>query len=450
MKKFYVHRTCPCGKIKGIGTKGYHYFKGIRYATAKRWEAPEEVTSWPGTYDATVLRPWCYQRSAFTQERYPTEQFYYDETVEKDPCTYSEDCLFLNIWAPATGEKLPVLVYIHGGSYETGGSNNYSVDGTSYTDRGLICININYRLNAFSCAYGDGITGNFGLQDQVCALQWIKHNIAAFGGDPDKVTIMGESAGAMSVQNLIYTPLAKGLFRGAIMLSGGGILQKCFRIRTPEVTQEAWQRIKDAFGVKNLQELKTADPEKLYFTWKNICDSDSRFCFPATPVIDGTVIPDDPHTLVKEKKINAVPSILSVLSEDMWPLSLYNSIMEYAELNEQGDLPAVYGLYMDRAVPGSNHGAYHGADVRYAFCALDNSWRPYDSIDYRIANNMADYFAAFAANGIPSVDGLAEWKPLRGGNQQFMHFGDNPCSMCNVPEEHLDAVQKRKTPFPSV
>lgn len=450
MKKFYVHRTCPCGEVKGIGTASYHLFKGVRYATAERWEAPKEVTSWEGTYDATTPGPWCFQRRAFIRERSGVEQFYYNESVEKEICSFSEDCLYLNVWTPHAGEKLPVLVYIHGGSYETGGSTNPSLDGAAYAARGLICITINYRLNAFACAYGDGITGNFGVQDQVCALRWIQHNITAFGGDPDKVTIMGESAGAMSVQNMIFTPLARGLFRGAIMLSGGGILEKCFPIRTPERAQEVWQKVKEAFGVQRLQELKTADPGKLYCTWKDICNSDPRFAFPATPVIDGTVIPADPRTLVQEGRINDVPSICGVLSEDMWPLSLYRTILEWGELTEQAGLSKVYGLYMDRAVPGSDHGAYHGADVRYAFCVLDKSWRPYTPIDYRIANDMADYFAAFASSGFPAAAGLTEWKPLRNGNRQFMHFGDEPCAMCYVPEEHLDSIQKRGKPFPSV
>lgn len=118
---------------------------------------------------------------------------------------------------------------------------------------------------------------------------------------------------------MLFTPLARGLFRDAIMLSGGGILEKCFPIRTPERAQEVWQKVKDAFGVQSLQELKTTDPDKLYCTWKDICSADPRFAFPATPVIDGTVIPADPRTMVQEGRINGVPSICGVLSEDMCP-----------------------------------------------------------------------------------------------------------------------------------
>lgn len=450
MKMSYVYAACPCGEIRGIGAGDYHLFKGVRYAAAKRWEAPVEVTSWEGVYDATVQRDWCWQWNSFMEERSGPDQFYYDETVEKAVCTYSEDCLNLNIWRPAEGEDLPVLVYIHGGSYETGGGSNPSFNGQAYCARGLVYITINYRLNAFACAYGDGITGNFGIRDQACALRWIRNNIAAFGGDPEKVTVMGESAGAMSVQNMIYTPLAKGLFRGAIMLSGGGILQKSFQIRTPEGAAEVWQKVKERLGAASMEELKSADPAALFCTWKEICNSDPRFAFPTTPVIDGEVIPDDPRRLAEEGRVNGVPAICSVLSEDMWPLRLYRAIVEWGELMEKAGLPNVYGMYLDRAVPGSEHGAYHGCDQRYAFHTLDTSWRPYEEIDHRISENMVDYFAAFAKTGVPAVDGLAEWTPIRGGSRRFMHFGDEPCAMVEVPEERLDAFQRLRRPFPNM
>lgn len=132
------------------------------------------------------------------------------------------------------------------------------------------------------------------------------------------------------------------------------------------------------------------------------------------------------------------------------PFRLYHTIWEWGALTEQAGLPEVYGLYMDRAVPGNDHGAYHGADVRYAFCVLDKPRRPYEAIDYRIANDMADFFAGFSKTGVPAADGRAEWVPLRNGNQQFMHFGDEPCAMCDVPEQRLEAVQNLGKPFPII
>ncbi len=443
----YIYRTCPCGDIKGVGTDSYLLFKSIRYAHAERWEPPEETTGWIGTYDATVPTPYCCQHDAFIAEKTATGKFYCDEIVDKPAILYSEDCLRLNIWTPIGAENAPVLVYIHGGSYETGGSG---YNGEVYCRQGILLVTIQYRLNAFSSAVGDGHTGNYGLQDQICALQWIKHNIAAFGGDPNRVTIMGESAGAMSVQCLILSPLAKGLFRGAIMLSGGGLLPKAFGMKDGSIAKELWRKIQDAFGAANLDELKTVPAKEIYLTWLRISSSDFRYVFPATPIIDGYTLPDEPRELVRTRRINAVPAIISILSEDMWPLDLYRSAVEWAFLMERAAYPAVYGLYFDRAIPGDHYGAFHGGDLRYAFHTFNTSWRPFDEIDERISENMVEYFVNFAKTGVPSGNGLATWEPIREENCGFMHFGDDPCKMCFVPEDRLLSVQKRGKPFPGM
>ena len=137
----------------------------------------------------------------------------------------------------------------------------------------------------FASAVGDGHTGNYGLQDQICALQWIKHNIAAFGGDPNRVTISGESAGALSVQNLIYSPLAKDLFCGAVMLSGAGLLPKVLGTNDPAVVKELWVKVKEALGAATLDELKSAPAKDVFLTWKKISASDPKYTLPAIPVI---------------------------------------------------------------------------------------------------------------------------------------------------------------------
>lgn len=446
----YVYSTCPCGQIKGIGAGDYRLFKGIRYARANRWEAPEEVTNWEGVYDATAPGALCPQYDAYITKRPPVKQFYYDETVEKEGASYSEDCLYLNIWTPADAQNAPVLMYIHGGSYETGAGSKASFQGMNYCRRGVIVVTINYRLNAFSSAVGDGIKSNFGLRDQVCALQWIRHNIAAFGGDPEKVTIMGESAGAMSVQNLIFTPLAKGLFQGAVMLSGAGILPEAFRIKAPQDAEELWIRVREALGVDSMEALKNVPAEQVFRTWQSIHPTDRRFAQPTTPVIDGETIPATPRQLAEEGRVNGVPTIAAVLSEDMWPRTLYRTVLEWAELMEAAEMPPVYGLYMDRPVPGSDFGAYHGCDVRYAFGTFESSWRPYETVDYRISANMMDYIAGFVKTGIPAAQGLPEWTPLQGKNRRFMHFGNEPCAMVEVPEDRLEAFQKKGKPFPGM
>ena len=446
----FIYRTCACGDIRGIGKKDHNIFKGIYYARADRWEPPVPVTAWEGTYDATVQGVACPQRYYYEKASTPTAHFYRDETVEKHVINYSEDCLCLNIWTPKKGDHLPVLVYIHGGSYETGNCSTPGFSGIPYCQRDIVMVTINYRLNAFSGAIGDGHEGNYGLQDQICALQWIRRNIAAFGGDPEKVTIMGESAGAMSVQNLVFSPMAKGLFRGAVMLSGGGVLPRAFRIKEREIVADLWADVKKHFGKETIDELKEIPAKDLYFGFQKVVAGNSRYAYPASPVVDGKFIPDAPQALIDSSRINNVPTIMSVLSEDMWPHTLYEAIVGWGLNMEKNGLCPCYGMYFDRQIPGSDHGAYHGCDVKYSFDTLDLSWRPYDEIDLRISQNMIDFFAAFVKTGVPQVDGLATWEPLGKDQPKFMHFGDAPCSMEEVPADRLEATQAKGKPFPGM
>ena len=446
----YTYRNCPCGPVQGIGTDEYDLFKGIPYARAMRWEPPVPVTQWEGELDATAQGWACPQSNAYGLFITNVTRFYRHEGVEKQTVIYSEDCLNLNIWAPKNAHNVPVLVYIHGGGYETGHGSVPSFQGSAYCQRGIILVTINYRLNAFASAVGDGHSGNYGLQDQICALQWIQRNIEGFGGDPDKVTIMGESAGAMSVQNLILSPMARGLFRGAIMLSGGGLLPRAFRIKPPQDMIDLWAEVKKFFSADSIDGLKDIPAEELYAVWKKLSMTNPRFSCPATPVIDGQFIPDNPHALAEAGKINPVPTILTVLSEDMWPHTLYQTIVQWAEIMERNGLAPVYGGYFDRAVPGSDHGAYHGCDVRYVFDTMSTSWRPYTDTDRRISKDIMDYFAAFAKTGVPQADGLADWLPLSAKQQAFMHFGDAPCSMESVPADRLQTTEGKGKPFPGM
>lgn len=446
----YTYRKCPCGTAKGIAKEDYDFFKGIPFARAERWEAPVPVTKWDEEFNATYQGHACPQSYGFNFGITNTTRFYHNETVEKHTVVYSEDCLNLNILTPKNAENAPVLVFIHGGSYETGNGSAPGFHGAAYCRRGVILVTINYRLNAFAGAIGDGHSGNYGLQDQICALQWIQRNIAGFGGDPKKVTIMGESAGAMSVQNLILSPMAKGLFRAAILHSGGGILPRAFRIKGPEDMIALWQEVKQHFGVNTIDELKQIPPQELFVAWKTISAGNRRYACPAVPVIDGTFIPDTPHALAEAGNVNPVPTIHLFLSEDMWPHTLYDTITQWAQLMEKAGLPPVYGAYFDRAAPGSDHGAFHACDVKYAFDTLDNCWRPFTETDYRISRNMIDYYVGFVKTGVPQAEDLPQWAPLAGDQQKFMHFGDAPCAMVEVPVEQLQATEAKGKPFPTL
>ena len=454
----YVYITCPCGDIRGVGREEYTHFKGVRYATAERWEAPVQVKSWDGCFDATVQGAVCPQHDAYISTKTAVALVYYNDNVEKTVYRYSEDCLNLNIYVPTYAveeqgtlkDKLPVLVYFHGGSYNTGSGANPNFHGAGYCKRGVILIDVNYRLNAFASAYGDGITGNFGLLDQICALNWIRDNIEAFGGDADNINIMGESAGAMSVQHLIYAPKAKGLFKRAIMLSGGGNLPKHFRVRTPELAEEFWKKMKEGFKVTAIQELRQFPAEDIYLAWDRLMASELKYGYISMPVANGDSIPALPEELTAAGRVNAVPCIISITARDMFVKSLYDTAVEWALAMEEQPLAPTYGQFFSRAVSGCPYGAFHGGDTKYAFGTLDQCSRAVNTDDYRISDEILDRYAAFVKTGRPDIPGKAKWQPISGEDRRFMNFNENPSEMIDVPEAELQAFEDLKKPFPGM
>ncbi len=208
------------GQLAGRSVDGINVFRGIPYASAPvgelRWKPPRPAERWEGVRDASAFGPSCIQPPV------PPASVYFDP-----PKASSEDCLSLNVWAPSDAKNAPVIVWIHGGSLRIGGSAQPMYDATAYAERGVVFVSINYRLGVLGwLAHPDlmaedrsGLSGNYGLRDQIAALEWVRDNIAAFGGDPDNVTIMGESAGALSVTYLLVSPKAESLFDKAIIES---------------------------------------------------------------------------------------------------------------------------------------------------------------------------------------------------------------------------------------
>lgn len=213
--------TIAGGAINGTTTAGVTAFKGIPYAAApvgdNRWRAPQPVTPWTGTRDAGTYGADCAQ-APFPPDSAP---------IRTQP---AEDCLFANVWMPASarpGAKLPVMVWVHGGGFVNGGTSPAVYDGSAFARDGVVLVSVNYRLGRFGffahpALAAEGFGGNFGFLDQIAALKWVQANVAAFGGDPARVTVFGESAGGMSMHMLLQSPLARGLFAGAIIESGGG------------------------------------------------------------------------------------------------------------------------------------------------------------------------------------------------------------------------------------
>ena len=453
----YVYLDTPCGTVRGLRRDGYLLFAGIPFASAGRWEDPKVVEHWEGVYDATRFGPLCSQQLAFHPEYGQNDgysRFYYEQNAQKPIYEYSENGLNLNIWAPEKGENLPVAVFIHGGSFLTGGNSSPNIcNGADYCRRGVILVNLNYRLNAFATGYDKTHKGNYALKDQVAALTWVKQNIAAFGGDPDRIVGMGESAGALSLQLLLYCPMARDLLKGAIFMSGGGNFESLGTPARPEISELVWKLVMEKFGADSLDALKDVPAMEVYDAWQEARASDITLennC--AKPIVDGEWVPAGFAELAAKHEILDIPCILGMSSQDMYPYYLYQFIVDWAAYHERDGRKPVYGYYLDRQVPGGdNVGAYHGVDLWYAFGTLDANWRPFEEIDYRISEHMIDYFASFIKTGVPQAEGLCQWEPMTGGSARFLRFGDDPPQMYQPPVEQLISdIRNTLKPFPGM
>ena len=397
----------PCGEIMGTQGRvpGTIAYKGIRYATAGRWEYPKQVTRWEGVYDATAYGACSYQpRSFYNEEENLKKIFYYNEFRKGASYTYSEDCLFLNIFTPEQveeGSKLPVLIYIHGGGFTGGCGHEKHFDGPVWPAKGVIGVTLNYRLGpmGFVCLpelkEEAGYTGNYGLYDQMTAIRWIKDNIAAFGGDPDRITIMGQSAGAMSVQQHCLSPMTDGLFCGAVMSSGGGV-HKVLSAIPAEKHYAFWQTAMKHAGCETLAQFREISPEKLFEVWNEAKkEVKGGGCFPC---IDGRLVVGTGTKLLAAGKQKDIHYMAGSTSEDMMPPILLSMAKGWCAAQKKTS----YTWYFDRQLPGDDHGAWHSADLWYWFGTLENGWRPWEEKDHELAEQMMDYLCNFVKKGDPN------------------------------------------------
>ena len=423
----YIVNT-PCGTVQGCAGRvaGTAAYKGIRYATAGRWEYPTQVTAWEGTYDATKYGHCSYQPRAFYNEEENLKKiFYYNEFRKGETYTYSEDCLFLNVFTPDTakaGDKLPVLVYIHGGGFTGGCGHEKHFDGPVWPAKGIIGVTLNYRLGpmGFVCLQElkeeAGFTGNYGLYDQMTAIQWVRDNIAAFGGDPENITIMGQSAGAASVQLQSQSPMTKGLFSKAIMSSGcglGGMLAT-----TMEKSCAFWKEVMVRCGCETLEQFRALPVETLFEAWQTAKKEIKGGGGAAFPVKDGRFSVEGavPHD---------IPYMAGSTSEDMAPPVLQSMTRKWIANREKPG----YTWYFERQLPGDNNGAWHSADLWYWFGTLENCWRPMEDTDRELSSRMVDYLCSFVKTGNPNGAGLPQWVASGKGQNAVMRFGDKGNAM---------------------
>ena len=435
-------RNTPCGPITGCGCQwpGVAAYKGIRYATDGRWEYPTPVTRWEGTYQATAYGAACYQpRSFYDEAQVPEKAFYYNEFRRGEHYDYSEDCLFLNIWTPADAgpdARLPVLFYIHGGGFTGGCGHEKHFDGPAWPTKGVVAVTINYRLGplGFAClpelSAEAGHTGNYGLYDQLCALQWVHDNIAAFGGDPDRVTLMGQSAGAMSVQQLCLSPLTRGLAAGAVMSSGGGVGEEFAATPAPD-HYAFWQAVMRRAGCADLAEFRALAPQALFAAWQQEKAADGGRMRTA-PVIDGRLIPRDGMAAARRGDQLPIPYLMGSTSEDIVPPIVHRMAKGWCRLQADQGRPAAYAWFFDRRLPGDGNGAWHSSDLWYWFGTLDHCWRPMTAKDRLLSEQMVQYLTNFARTGDPNGGGLPRWEAVRKGQSRVLRLGEGETRMGGV------------------
>ena len=424
----YIVHT-PCGDVRGFASRvaGSVAYKGIRYATAGRWEYPRQVTHWDGVYDATEYGHCSYQPRAFYNEEENLKKiFYYNEFRKGETYTYSEDCLFLNVYTPegaAEEDRLPVIVYIHGGGFTGGCGHEKHFDGPVWPTRGVIGVTLNYRLGpmGFVCLpqlkEEAGHTGNYGLYDQMTAIRWLKDNIASFGGDPENITIMGQSAGAASVQLQSCSPLTEGLFGKAVMSSGCGLGR--LMSGSEKKSCAFWQEVMTRCGCETLEQFRALPVERLFEVWQSSKKEIKGGNAATFPVTDG-------HFAAEGSAAHNILYMAGSTSEDMAPPLLHHFTRKWIAAREKPG----YTWYFNRRLPGDDNGAWHSSDLWYWFGTLPNCWRPMEEKDYDLSHQMITYLCNFARSGDPNGEGrLPVWIDAHHGQKQVLVLGEEPTGM---------------------
>lgn len=429
------------GSLTGKEYEGYTAYLGIPYAKPPvgelRWKAPMRPEPWDGIMEAVDFPNREHQLPQMPDSFYGKE--FYSDPAYLPPM--SEDCLYLNIWAPRgeSGKKYPVAFWIHGGAFMHGFGTEMEFDGEAFCRREVILVTINYRVGAFgflchpSLAAEDknGRSGNYGLMDQIAALKWVNENIEAFGGDKERIVIMGQSAGAMSVQMLCSSPLAKGLFHGAVMQSGGGYGIGFGRGISREVGEAAGNAFSELAGTFTADGLRRLSPRDVMNTTIALMQSGRASGMPFGPVIDDFVLTAGTDACLDDAREHDVDYMLGSnkndmgISEEMLERGergpLWRGCLDFAALRKtNGRKTYVYSF--DRALPGDGAGAFHSAELWYVFGTLGRCWRMMEPGDYRLSDMMTDYWCSFIKTGDPNTRGLPRWERCSGSEEDVMIF----------------------------
>ena len=396
------------GKIKGFEKDNSYVFLGIPYAKADRFEYATEINNLGKEFDGTKFGDACIQKRCYYEHlEIPERMFYHKEFRDGITFTYSENCLNLNIYKPKKDGTYPVIVFIHGGGFDSGANSESGFDGDALAKLGVVTVFIQYRVGVFgyfthektSKKYGH--EGNFGFDDQITALKWVKKHIKDFNGDSNNVTVMGQSAGAMSIQCMILSKKCKGLFDKAIMMSGAGKFPSMATSKPVEERREYWLDVIKECGCSTYDEFKKVEPKKIFDALEVIKKRRKDNQISTMTMIDHYYLEKSQEELFKE--INNVPTIIGFTNNDMYTLIIALMALKYSKKND------CYCYYFDVDAKGDKNQAFHSSDIRYVFGTLKDSWRPYDEKDEKISKLMMKYISNFAKNGDPNGKNLPLW-----------------------------------------
>lgn len=489
------------GTLRGVVKDGVASFKGIPYAAAPtgrlRWRPPQPAASWSGFWSAAAYGADCMQNP-------------FPGTVAPLAGPPAEDCLYLNVWTPAdpASKRLPVMVWIHGGGFDHGGSSAAIYDGSAFARRGIVLVNFNYRLGRFGFFAHPALTkenprephGNYGYMDQIAALEWVRRNIAAFGGDPGNVTIFGESAGGSSVLTLLASPMSQGLFHKAIVQSGGGrgsLARERYLDRAGPGGAPSAEAIGVAFALKHgitgegpeaLAALRSLPAETVVAGLNETATGIPTY---SGPMIDGKVAVETADEAYRAGRAAKVPLMIGANSADIGSArgrtieELFAAFGPDAEkaraaydpggTGSVADLAALIGSdramleparfmartlaalgqpayeyrfsYVPEALRKEWKGAPHASELFFVFDTLDARYsKDVTAADRAIAKAANAYWANFARSGNPNGEGLRKWPAYDPVSDILLDFtSEGPVAMPDPLKTRLDLIERMVT-----